>query len=43
MVGGRGYGRVSLKTYARLGDIGFFTLKKGKYTLYTEEERILGL
>ena len=31
------------KTIGRLGDIGFFTLKKGKYTLYTEEERVLGL
>ena len=31
------------KTIGRLGDIGFFTLKKGKYTLYTEEEYILGL
>ena len=31
------------KTIGRLGDIGFFTLKKGKYTLYTEEEYVLGL
>ena len=31
------------KTIGRLGDIGFFTLKKGKYTLYTEEEYVPGL